>query len=73
MPIQELGQLEVKHGLLQLAETLNFFHNKAHILHCIFFLEMSIWNTQTCIIYVLIFCKFLVFLHKVAKLCDELV
>ncbi|KAG0559084.1 hypothetical protein KC19_10G077800 [Ceratodon purpureus] len=29
----ELGQLEVKHGLLQLAETLDFLHNKARVLH----------------------------------------
>ncbi|KAG6553544.1 hypothetical protein Mapa_004457 [Marchantia paleacea] len=29
----ELGQLEIKHGLLQLAETLGFLHNNAHLIH----------------------------------------
>ncbi|XP_024396170.1 LOW QUALITY PROTEIN: SCY1-like protein 2 A [Physcomitrium patens] len=29
----ELGQLEVKHGLLQLTETLGFLHNNARLLH----------------------------------------
>ena len=31
--IQELGQLEIKHGLLQLAETLSFLHNNARLIH----------------------------------------
>lgn len=31
--LQDLGQLEVKHGLLQLAETLGFLHNNARLLH----------------------------------------
>lgn len=31
--LQELGQLEVKHGLLQLTETLGFLHNNARLLH----------------------------------------
>lgn len=30
---QELGQLEIKHGLLQVAETLNFIHNNARLIH----------------------------------------
>ncbi|KAK4783642.1 hypothetical protein SAY86_008016 [Trapa natans] len=29
----EMGLLEVKHGLLQIAETLNFLHNNAHLVH----------------------------------------
>ncbi|CAM6090431.1 unnamed protein product [Calypogeia fissa] len=29
----ELSQLEIKHGLLQLAETLGFLHNNAHLIH----------------------------------------
>eukprot|EP00897_Mesotaenium_endlicherianum_P003546 jgi/Mesen1/3219/ME001865S02420 len=29
----ELGELEVKHGLLQLAETLSFLHNNAKLVH----------------------------------------
>ncbi|CAI5490999.1 unnamed protein product, partial [Closterium sp. Naga37s-1] len=29
----ELGQLEVKHGLMQLAETLSFIHRNANIIH----------------------------------------
>jgi SCY1-like protein 2 len=31
--IQELGQLEIKHGLLQLAETFSFLHNNARLIH----------------------------------------
>ena len=30
---QEMGILEVKHGLLQVAETLDFLHNNAHLAH----------------------------------------
>ncbi|CAA7410153.1 unnamed protein product [Spirodela intermedia] len=29
----EMGLLEVKHGLLQVAETLDFLHNNAHLVH----------------------------------------
>ncbi|KAG2303630.1 hypothetical protein Bca4012_062382 [Brassica carinata] len=29
----EMSLLEVKHGLLQMAETLNFLHNNAHLIH----------------------------------------
>ncbi|GLT93895.1 hypothetical protein SLE2022_116650 [Rubroshorea leprosula] len=29
----EMGLLEVKHGMLQLAETLDFLHNNAHLIH----------------------------------------
>ncbi|CAH9073024.1 unnamed protein product [Cuscuta epithymum] len=29
----EMGLLEVKHGLLQMAETLDFLHNNAHLVH----------------------------------------
>ncbi|KAF8676025.1 hypothetical protein HU200_047529 [Digitaria exilis] len=29
----EMGLLEIKHGLLQLAETLDFLHNNAHLAH----------------------------------------
>ncbi|XP_058095623.1 SCY1-like protein 2 B [Magnolia sinica] len=29
----EMGLLEVKHGLLQVAETLDFLHNNAHLIH----------------------------------------
>ncbi|XP_058759904.1 SCY1-like protein 2 A [Vicia villosa] len=29
----EMGLLEVKHGLLQLAESLDFLHNQAHLIH----------------------------------------
>ncbi|XP_038975484.1 SCY1-like protein 2 [Phoenix dactylifera] len=29
----EMGLLEVKHGLLQIAETLDFLHNNAHLVH----------------------------------------
>lgn len=28
-----MSLLEVKHGLLQIAETLNFLHNNAHLIH----------------------------------------
>lgn len=31
--MQEMGLLEVKHGLLQVAETLDFIHNNAHLIH----------------------------------------
>lgn len=30
---QEMGLLEVKHGLLQIAESLDFLHNHAHLIH----------------------------------------
>ena len=30
---QEMGLLEIKHGLLQVAETLDFLHNNAHLAH----------------------------------------
>lgn len=30
---QEMGLLEVKHGLLQIAESLDFLHNNAHLIH----------------------------------------
>ncbi|KAG4201381.1 hypothetical protein ERO13_A05G275400v2 [Gossypium hirsutum] len=30
----EMGLLEVKHGLLQIAETLDFLHNNARLIHC---------------------------------------
>ncbi|KAK8691840.1 hypothetical protein V6N13_075335 [Hibiscus sabdariffa] len=30
----EIGLLEVKHGLLQIAETLDFLHNNARLIHC---------------------------------------
>ncbi|KAE8666530.1 hypothetical protein F3Y22_tig00112498pilonHSYRG00308 [Hibiscus syriacus] len=30
----EMSLLEVKHGLLQIAETLDFLHNNAHLIHC---------------------------------------
>lgn len=28
-----MGLLEVKHGLLQIAESLDFLHNHAHLIH----------------------------------------
>lgn len=31
--LQEMGLLEVKHGLLQIAETLDFLHNNARLIH----------------------------------------
>lgn len=31
--LQEMGILEVKHGLLQLAESLDFLHNNARLIH----------------------------------------
>jgi hypothetical protein len=31
--LQEMGLLEVKHGLLQIAESLDFLHNHAHLIH----------------------------------------
>ena len=31
--MQEMGLLEVKHGLLQIAESLNFLHNNARLIH----------------------------------------
>lgn len=40
--LQKLGQLEVKHGMLQLAETLDFLHNKARVLHRAISPEVSI-------------------------------
>ena len=30
---QELGQLEIKHGLMQLSETLSFVHRNAMLIH----------------------------------------
>uniref|UniRef100_A0A2P2LXF5 Protein kinase domain-containing protein n=1 Tax=Rhizophora mucronata TaxID=61149 RepID=A0A2P2LXF5_RHIMU len=30
----EMSLLEVKHGLLQIAESLDFLHNNAHLVHC---------------------------------------
>lgn len=30
---QEMGLLEVKHGLLQIAESLDFLHNNARLIH----------------------------------------
>jgi len=32
-PFQELGQLEIKHGLMQLAEALSFIHRNARLIH----------------------------------------
>ncbi|XP_057815335.2 SCY1-like protein 2 B isoform X2 [Cryptomeria japonica] len=32
-PVQEMGQLEIKHGLLQLTESLGFLHNNARMIH----------------------------------------
>ncbi|KAL4026386.1 hypothetical protein IC575_014815 [Cucumis melo] len=29
----EMGLLEIKHGLLQLAESLNFLHSNARLIH----------------------------------------
>lgn len=31
--LQEMGLLEVKHGLLQIAESLEFLHNNARLIH----------------------------------------
>ncbi|MCD7471352.1 hypothetical protein HAX54_011750 [Datura stramonium] len=31
--MQEMGLLEVKHGLLQIAETLDFLHSNARLIH----------------------------------------
>lgn len=31
--MQEMGLVEVKHGLLQIAESLNFLHNNARLIH----------------------------------------
>lgn len=31
--LQEMGLLEVKHGLLQIAESLDFLHNNARLIH----------------------------------------
>lgn len=31
--MQEMGLVEVKHGLLQIAESLNFLHNTARLIH----------------------------------------
>lgn len=31
--MQEMGLLEVKHGLLQIAETLDFLHSNARLVH----------------------------------------
>lgn len=31
--LQEMGLLEVKHGLLQIAESLEFLHNNARLVH----------------------------------------
>ena len=28
-----MGLLEIKHGLLQIAESLNFLHSNAHLIH----------------------------------------
>lgn len=33
MIVQDMSLLEVKHGLLQISETLNFLHNNAHLIH----------------------------------------
>ena len=42
--MQELGQLETKHGLLQLSETLDFLHNKARVLHRAISPEVRIYS-----------------------------
>lgn len=31
--LQEMGILEIKHGLLHIAETLDFLHNNARLIH----------------------------------------
>lgn len=31
--LQVMGILEIKHGLLQIAETLDFLHNNARLIH----------------------------------------
>uniref|UniRef100_A0A9I9DQ48 RNA helicase n=1 Tax=Cucumis melo TaxID=3656 RepID=A0A9I9DQ48_CUCME len=33
--LQEMGLLEIKYGLLQLAESLNFLHSNARLIHCV--------------------------------------
>ncbi|CAI0556333.1 unnamed protein product [Linum tenue] len=40
----EMGLLEVKHGLLQIAETLDFLHNNAHLIHRAIAPEASSWS-----------------------------
>lgn len=39
---QEMGLLEIKHGLLQIAESLNFLHSNAHLIHRAISPEVSI-------------------------------
>lgn len=37
-----MGLLEIKHGLLQIAESLNFLHSNAHLIHRAVSPEVSI-------------------------------
>lgn len=50
---QEMGLLEIKHGLLQLAETLDFLHNNAHLAH------RAISPEVITILLFIVFCLFL--------------
>lgn len=43
--LQEMGLLEVKHGLLQIAETLDFLHNNARLIHRSISPEVSSFGT----------------------------
>lgn len=50
-----MGLLEVKHGLLQMAETLDFLHNNARLIHRAispevksYLLSLSLFNFQPC-------------------------
>ena len=41
--LQEMGLLEIKHGLLQVSETLDFLHNNARLVHRAISPEVQIW------------------------------
>jgi len=39
-----MGQLEMKHGLLQLVESMGFLHNNARLIHHAVSLEVGWWR-----------------------------
>jgi len=48
--LQEMGLLEVKHGLLQIAESLDFLHNHAHLIHRAIAPEVTTFFISFCLL-----------------------
>lgn len=48
--VQEMGLLEVKHGLLQIAESLDFLHNNARLIHRAICPEVKMTSYISCYI-----------------------